>query len=83
VVVVCVLFVSLFCLYVSRETQINESLAMSRYDRFLLAFMFVYLAERCGFGNFGSPWCMVAADFQTLSKKERRKRKQMKFFMMC
>jgi hypothetical protein len=38
----------------------------------LFAFTFVYQAEHCGLGNFGSPWHSVAADFQTFSKKEKK-----------
>jgi hypothetical protein len=43
----------------------NESFAKSRYSHLLFAFVFVLVgpAERCGLGNFGSPWRAVAADF--------------------
>jgi hypothetical protein len=35
--------------------------------------VFVGLAERCGLEKFGTPWCAVAADFQTFQKKKTAK----------
>jgi hypothetical protein len=72
VVVVCVLFVSLFLPLDQYGTRINESLTTSRYDRLLFAFPFVFVCpvERSGLGNFDSPWHTVATDFQIFERKK-------------
>jgi hypothetical protein len=64
-VIVCVLFVSLFCLYVSREPRyMKVSQRPDTIASCLHLFAFVGPVEHCGLGNFGSPWHAVAADFQ-------------------
>jgi hypothetical protein len=63
--IVCVLFVSLFCLYVSREPRyMKVSRRPDTIASCLHLFAFVGPVERCGLENFGSPWHAVAADFQ-------------------
>jgi hypothetical protein len=54
----------LFCTYVSRKTQINESFTKFRYSHLLFTFLCVVVgpAEHCGLENFDSPWCVVAMD---------------------
>jgi hypothetical protein len=50
----------------------NESFAMSRCSHLLFAFLFAFVGptEHCSLGNFGSPWCTVAVDFQAFEKKK-------------
>jgi hypothetical protein len=50
----------------------NESFTKSKYGHLLFAFLFVFvgLIECYGLVNFGSPWHVVARDFQTFFKNE-------------
>jgi hypothetical protein len=46
--------------------------ARSRYSHLLLFFLFVFVGptERCSLENFGGPWRVVAARFQTFHEKK-------------